>query len=299
MKSSRDAERKRSARAGREKSALRLPKKVTTRSGRGLSGRADNRRGGGRGRTRRSSFKTRAPEILVEVADLHGAAVVAPAVVASNPAAADRAADVVAGTAGRVGRAADDAGRDAETDAGPQPKPFLPHACASLEVATEPTASVRAATATAANLVILVMVQSFPFPRGACAPFMPIGRARSEEGFIESKVESASRGFVIVSSVTGTPRADSQVATRVWLSVWRFALRPLLSRAPRLPLATSLGRRAWVLSMPRKKYDPPGRGLSRRVDSTGAGVEGGRTRRSSCKILPRFSWRGHWASDAY
>src|SRR6185503_588669 len=55
--------------------------------------------------------------------------------------------------------------------AGPQPKPFLPHACASLEVATDPTASVRAATATAASLVTLVMIQSFLIFRGACAPF--------------------------------------------------------------------------------------------------------------------------------
>src|SRR6476620_3715131 len=55
--------------------------------------------------------------------------------------------------------------------AGPQPNPFLPHACASLEVATEPTASVRAATATAASLVILVMIQFFPFSEGRVPPF--------------------------------------------------------------------------------------------------------------------------------
>ncbi len=41
------------------------------------------------------------------------------------------------------------------------------------------------------------------------------------------------------------------------------------------------------MTIPQKRYDPLQRGLSERVDSTGAGVEGGRTRRSSCKLLPR------------
>src|SRR5437660_11918935 len=35
-----------------------------------------------------------------------------------------------------------------------------------------------------------------------------------------------------------------------------------------------------------KRYDPLGRGLSERVDTIGAGVEGGRTRRLNSEILP-------------
>src|ERR1044072_4950567 len=105
-------------------------KKGAPPAGRGGPGGAHfNRRGGGRGADAPIELlELLAPVNSVEVADLHGATVVAPGVGASNPTAPSGAANVVAVTrsGGRESRAGDDAARNPEAHCRPPPQAPFP-----------------------------------------------------------------------------------------------------------------------------------------------------------------------------